>query len=164
MIKNTNYFEIFNLEVAFDIDISRLEEQYYILQKKYYPDFYQNQQLNNKKVNDELDDKLAMQQYLAIINDGYKILSNPLLCAIYIVKLKFAINLNDDEIRPDTAIISEIIEIEEEIINKINSKEPINDIIKNLKQEIKKLIKQAISNIDEISTIKVIIVIFSKKT
>jgi molecular chaperone HscB len=75
------------------------------LQQQYHPDF------NNK-----LDDN-NNQNYLTIINEAYKILNDPLLRAIYILQLKFKINLNEDNsgIKPDITIISEILEIEEKI-------------------------------------------------
>jgi molecular chaperone HscB len=136
-MKFNNYFQIFSLPIAFKIN-NNLEEIYYSLQQQYHPDF------NNK-----LDDN-NNQNYLTIINEAYKILNDPLLRAIYILQLKFKINLNEDNsgIKPDITIISEILEIEEKIEERKAKKENIKDIIDNIKLDLNKRLELAISQIE----------------
>lgn len=136
-MKFDNYFQIFSLPIAFEIN-NNLEEIYYSLQQQYHPDF-------NNKIND--DDN---QKYLTIINEAFKILNDPLLRAIYLLQLKFKINLNEDngKVRPDIVIISDILEIEEKIEERKANKENIKDIIDDIKLDLNKRLELAISQIE----------------
>ncbi|WP_187307826.1 Fe-S protein assembly co-chaperone HscB [Buchnera aphidicola] len=73
-----NYFQLFNLPQAFDIDIEKLLFQFYELQKKYHPD------ANYNSIKPENNNILEKSIY---INKAYQILKNPYKRAKYLLSL-----------------------------------------------------------------------------
>lgn len=112
-----NYFEIFGLEVKFEIDLDYLEEQYLKLQKIYHPD----------------SAKTVQEAEMAIeINTGYRILKDEYLRACYILEIN-NINLKDREEHSgilDNEFLLEILEKMEHL----ESKTDLDEL-----EEIKKL-------------------------
>lgn len=74
-----NYFDLFNLEPAFDIDTALLAERYRELQRAVHPD---------KFANDTEQQKMLSVQRTAQINDGYQTLKNPLRRAEHMLSLR----------------------------------------------------------------------------
>ncbi|MBU2869311.1 co-chaperone HscB [Colwellia sp. E2M01] len=71
-----NYFQLFNIEESFDVDISQLSSSYQTLQKSVHPDKFAH--------TSEQEQRIAVQKS-AQINDAYQTLKNPLLRAEYIL-------------------------------------------------------------------------------
>ena len=83
-MSNKNYFEIFGLEVKFEIDLDYLEEQYLKLQKIYHPD----------------SAKTVQEAEMAIeINTGYRILKDEYLRACYMLELNEAKSSDSEELK-----------------------------------------------------------------
>ena len=124
-----NYFEIFHLNPAFNIDIALLESKYHDLQRNFHPD------LNN--IND-LEKSIH-------INSGYKILSDDFLRASHLLQLK-NINIEDEDcaIKPDKSMLIDIIALQEKIFdpNFINNQQSIKITKKNINDEILKLLQE----------------------
>ena len=73
-----NYFELFNLPVAFAIDSAALGVQYRRLQQDMHPDRYANAPAQQQRV---------AVQYSALVNEAYATLSKPLPRALYLLEL-----------------------------------------------------------------------------
>ncbi|WP_137221292.1 co-chaperone HscB [Shewanella sp. MEBiC00475] len=74
-----NYFNLFNVVPAFDIDTALLAERYRELQRAVHPD---------KFANDTEQQKLLSVQRTAQVNDGYQTLKNPLRRAEHMLSLR----------------------------------------------------------------------------
>lgn len=74
-----NYFELFGLDVAFDIDAQRLGNQRRSLQQSLHPDNF---------VGGSDAEKRFSMQAASLVNEAYKVLSEPLHRATYLLKLK----------------------------------------------------------------------------
>ena len=74
-----NYFDLFNVIPAFDIDTTLLAERYRELQRAVHPD---------KFANDTEQQKRLSVQRTAQVNDGYQTLKNPLLRAEHMLSLR----------------------------------------------------------------------------
>ena len=71
-----NYFQLFDIENSFDIDLQNLSLSYQALQKAVHPDKYAHAS--------EQEQRIAVQKS-AQINDAYQTLKNPLQRAEYIL-------------------------------------------------------------------------------
>ena len=69
------YFELFDIETRYDIDLQLLEKQYLHLQKQYHPD----------NALSELE-KREMLRFSMLINDAYKIVLHPVKRIEYMLK------------------------------------------------------------------------------
>ncbi|MDP5029503.1 MAG: co-chaperone HscB [Paraglaciecola sp.] len=74
-----NYFELFNLEVNFNVDLSALASTYQKLQQLTHPDKFAT-------ASDR--DRLLSVQKNAQVNDGYQTLKSPLSRAEYMLNLR----------------------------------------------------------------------------
>ena len=101
-----SYFELFDLELAFDLDVKRLHSEQQRLQAIFHPDRYVNA--------GEQEKRLSVQQ-ASWINEAFDILSNPVKRARYMLELS-GLELNDEsETTSDTDFLMEQIAIREEI-------------------------------------------------
>ncbi|MEJ2360283.1 MAG: Fe-S protein assembly co-chaperone HscB [Gammaproteobacteria bacterium] len=91
-----NYFELFDLPVAFEIDNASLAERYRDLQRAAHPDRYANAT--------ERERREAMQM-AANINEAFQTLKSPLQRARYILQLK-GVDFDDQK---DTSFDSEFL-------------------------------------------------------
>jgi molecular chaperone HscB len=73
-----NYFELFNLPVAFSLDEKALRERYLILQRVVHPDRFVNKS--------EPEKKSALQES-ARINTAFHVLMSPVERALYLLSL-----------------------------------------------------------------------------
>ncbi|NTS75455.1 co-chaperone HscB [Catenovulum sp. SM1970] len=74
-----NYFELFDCPVSFDLDKSELTQRYHSLQKQCHPD---------KHANASEQEKLAIVQKAAQINDAFDTLKTPIKRAEYMLQLR----------------------------------------------------------------------------
>ncbi len=65
-----NFFSIFDINIDCEINIDLLRQKYFELQKKHHPDYSKNRTID-----------------IALINEGYQILSNQLLRLKHILEL-----------------------------------------------------------------------------
>ena len=91
-----NYFEIFGLTIAYQIDEIILEKEYIRQQAAIHPDLHQDESL-----------KYIAQKQILQINQAYNILKDPHLRLCYILKLH---NVNPDTLKPDPAILEIVME------------------------------------------------------
>ncbi len=136
-----NFFEIFSLPQIFAIDLDDLEKKYLQFQQQFHPD----------------NSSTADISQSIVINDAYKILSNPISRASYILQLN-GIDLENDSNapKPDRSTLLEILELQEQVaeiaLNEIeNLQKQINAKIKSLLVEVGEYLeKQAFSNASQV--------------
>jgi len=71
---NQNFFELFQLEVDFEVDLERLRGQFQILQREVHPDRYADQDPRS-------------HQWSMRVNEAFAVISKPLSRAIYLLGL-----------------------------------------------------------------------------
>ena len=77
-ILTSNFFELFDLPVSYDVDLNKIQQQYMKLQKKVHPDKFAN--------GSDLEKRISMQQ-TSRINEAKATLKDPVLTAIYLLEL-----------------------------------------------------------------------------
>ncbi|GBF30054.1 co-chaperone protein HscB [bacterium MnTg03] len=101
-----SYFELFELDLTFEIDLKRLSSAQQRLQAVYHPDRFVNAS--------EQDKRLSVQQ-ASWINEAFETLSKPVKRARYMLELS-GLELNDEsETTSDTTFLMEQIALREEI-------------------------------------------------
>lgn len=102
----TNYFNILGIPKKLSIDTTELEKIYHDLSKKNHPDFFLNQ--GEDKYLDALE--ISSQ-----VNQGYKILKDPLARVNYILELDAPqlLEERDKSVAPD--LLMKVMEIQETI-------------------------------------------------
>ena len=134
-ILKKNFFELFNIEIAIDVNRSELDEKVKVLQNKFHPDKFSS--------GSDFEKRLALQ-ISSHINDGYKILGDIVLRIEYILKIN---NFVKDESKTinDINFLQEQIEYSELV-------ESLNDnfdskIIENSLSSMKSLLKATVDSI-----------------
>jgi len=134
-ILKKNFFELFNIEIAIDVNRSELDEKVKVLQNKFHPDKFSS--------GSDFEKRLALQ-ISSHINDGYKILGDIVLRIEYILKIN---NFVKDESKTinDINFLQEQIEYSELF-------ESLNDnfdskIIENSLSSMKSLLKATVDSI-----------------
>jgi len=112
-----SYFELFGLDLEFDIDLKQLHAEQQRLQAIFHPDRFVNAS--------EQDKRLSVQQ-ASWVNEGYETLSNPVKRARYMLRLS-GLELNDEsETTSDTVFLMEQIAIREEIDECRSNADPLS--------------------------------------
>jgi len=99
-----NYFQLFNIEATFDIDLQNLSSSYQALQKAVHPDKFAHAS--------EQEQRLAVQKS-AQINDAYQTLKNPLQRAEYILVQRGVDMPNEQNTFGDTSFLMRQMELRE---------------------------------------------------
>ncbi len=99
-----NYFQLFDIENSFDIDLQNLSSSYQALQKAVHPDKYAHAS--------EQEQRIAVQKS-AQINDAYQTLKNPLLRAEYILVERGVDMPNEQSSFSDTSFLMHQMELRE---------------------------------------------------
>ncbi len=134
-ILKKNFFELFNIDIAIDINKSELDEKVKALQIKFHPDKFAS--------GSDVEKRLALQ-LSSHINDGYKILSDIVLRIEYILKIN---NFVKDESKTinDTSFLQEQIEYNE-LVESLKEHYD-DDLVGNHLNKIKLLLKNSIEDI-----------------
>ncbi len=107
-----NYFTLLSLPQNFNLDPAALEAAYFSAQRRYHPD-----RLAGKST----EEKLAAAQTSADVNEAYNTLKHPLSRAKHLLALQGITVLDDaNSAKPDTALLAEIMELQEAIADKQN--------------------------------------------
>ena len=134
-ILKKNFFELFNIDIAVDINKSELDEKVKALQIKFHPDKFAS--------GSDVEKRLALQ-LSSHINDGYKILSDIVLRIEYILKIN---NFVKDESKTinDASFLQEQIEYNE--LEESLKEYCDDDLVRNHLNKIKLLLKNSIEDI-----------------
>ena len=82
-----NYFELFNIAPAFELDLKMLEEKYLQLQKQHHPDNFT-----------EVEEQLAAVEKITAVNEAYETLKNQAKLLEYYLRLE-GYELTDKQIQ-----------------------------------------------------------------
>jgi molecular chaperone HscB len=126
-----NFFEIFAFLPNFEIDLEQLEQKYFEFQKRFHPD----------------SASVADIEQSIVINQAYKILSNPIARASHILQLNGIDIENDSQApKPDLATLNEILELQE-LVAEISANDAKN-LSQNLQQKIKLLLQEVAKSLE----------------
>jgi len=101
-----NYFELFGLPAAFDIDRERLQTELRQLQASYHPDRFANGSDRDRRMSVQLS---------SWINQAHETLQDPVKRARYLLEISGAETADDSATTSDTGFLMEQIELREEI-------------------------------------------------
>lgn len=135
-----NYFELFNLAPAFDIDTANLAERYRDLQRAVHPD---------KFAHDSEQQKLLSVQRTAQINDAYQTLKNPLRRAEHMLSLRGIELSHETTTLKDTAFLMQQMEWRE-LLDDINHATDPQDLIDELYDSFATYEKSLFSSLKEL--------------
>jgi molecular chaperone HscB len=115
-ILTSNFFELFELPVSYEVDLGQVQQHYMALQKQVHPDKFAN--------SSDLEKRLSMQQ-TSWINEAQTTLKDPVLRAIYLLKLKGTdINL-ENETTMDAVFLMQQLETRERLENIKKEDDPL---------------------------------------
>ena len=138
-----NYFSLFDISPAFDLDLRKLNAKYRELALAFHPDKFVNA--------DSTSQRQAVQKSTQL-NEAYKTLKNPVTRAAYLLNTHFLAPLNQSFVMEqyhvtDTELLMEQIEYREQLaqISKGEQLEQLTDF----QQRLKKLIAQTKARINQ---------------
>ena len=136
MAQTQTHFELFELPVSFDVDLSQLNQRYRELQRVVHPD---------KFVNASDRERLLSVEKAALINEAYQILKTPQRRARYMLELQ-GISFDDEkDIALDPAFLMEQIELREALSELSQATDPVvtlNNIMTDIEKRITVVIAQ----------------------
>lgn len=117
----SNYYELFQLPVSFEVDLKDLSERYRTLQSSIHPDKFANA--------GDLERRLSVQQS-ARINEAFQTLKNPLRRARYLLELNGVDMDADMDTSMDPLFLMQQMELRESLEAVKNSAHPAEDLLK----------------------------------
>jgi molecular chaperone HscB len=121
-----NYFELFNIEATFDVDIQQLSSSYQTLQKTVHPDKFAHAS--------EQEQRIAVQKS-AHINDAYQTLKNPLQRAEYILVQRGVDMPNEQHTFGDTSFLMRQMELRE-MLEDVKSASDVDAALFDVQEEL----------------------------
>ena len=121
-----NYFELFNIPISFDVDLSALPQTYQQLQRLTHPDRF---------ASGSEQQKLVAIQKNAQVNDAYTVLKSPLSRAEYLLSLRGIDLQHEQQTIKDTAFLMQQMEWREELAEITEQTEPLS-ALESLENEI----------------------------
>ena len=135
MAQTQTHFELFELPVAFDIDLQDLSQRYRDLQRVVHPD---------KFVNASDRERLLSVEKAAMINEAYQILKFPQRRARYMLELQSVSFDDEKDTALDPAFLMEQIELREALSELSQTDDPItklNTIMVDIKKRIADIVE-----------------------
>ena len=110
-----SYFELFGVEVGYDVDASAIQGRYLDLQRIVHPDRFAGM--------GERGQRLAVQ-YAAFVNEAYDTLRSPLKRALYLLELSgFPVDIETNTVM-DTGFLMEQMSLREDLGGVHDSSDP----------------------------------------
>jgi molecular chaperone HscB len=126
-----NYFELFNIPISFDVDLSALPQTYQQLQRLTHPDRF---------ASGSEQQKLVAIQKNAQVNDAYSVLKSPLARAEYLLSLRGIDLQHEQQTIKDTVFLMQQMEWREELSEISEQAEPFR-ALESLEDEVNQTIK-----------------------
>jgi molecular chaperone HscB len=116
-----NYFELFDIPVAFDIDLNDLSSRYQELQRQVHPDKFATATDQERRI--------SVQQ-TANINEAFRVLKDPLQRGRYLLEL-YGVHSDDEmDTSSDTAFLMEQMALREALAEIREQPDPVEALIK----------------------------------
>ena len=112
---SSNFFEIFSIPIAWDIDIGGLGIRYRALQQEFHPDRYATKT--------DVEKRLAVQS-ASLINQAFDTLKSPLKRAQYLLELNSVDASQEAHITTDTSFLMQQIELRESLSGISETQDP----------------------------------------
>ncbi len=130
MSLTSNYFELFDLPLSYEVDKARLSEQYRTLQRQYHPDRFASAT--------DQERRYALQM-ASHINEGNRVLRDPVARARYLLELNGVDLGTDSETLRDPEFLMEQMELRETLEAAQQAADPVSaleDFAQQMKQRI----------------------------
>ena len=126
-ILTSNFFELFELPVSYDVDLKKIQQHYMALQKQVHPDRF---------ASGTDQEKLLSMQQTSWINEAQATLKDPVLRATYLLKLKGANVDPGSETTMDAEFLMQQLEMRERLENIRNENDPLA-VLDSISKELK---------------------------
>ena len=114
-----NYFQLFSIPVAFDVDLPVIKAAYRELQRNLHPDRFANSTAN---------EKLLSMQASSLVNEAMDVLQSPIRRAAYLLELQgHPVNF-ETNIAMSPEFLMEQMELREALDELKNSSDPVDSI------------------------------------
>lgn len=134
-----NYFDLFGLPTAFELDGSLLSSAFRTLQKQCHPD--------NFATHTE-SERLAAVQKAAQINDGYQALKNPISRAEHLLALQNIQLDSEQHTLQDTDFLMTQLELREEL-EQLERQQPSLEQLTEFEQRVKKMHQHYLAQVEQ---------------
>jgi len=102
-----NHFELYNLPISFTPNPDTVKERFYVLSRKYHPDFY-------SQGSDE--EQVEALEKSSLVNMAYKVFTNPDETIKYVLKLKGLLEEEEKyQLSPD--FLMEVMDLNEQALD-----------------------------------------------
>ena len=134
-ILSRNFFELFDVPVAYEVDLDLVQQRYRELQKAVHPDKFVNASDQEKRI--------SMQQ-TSWVNEAFNTLKQPVDRAIYLLKLK-GVDINlENETTMDAGFLMDQMEMRE-ALSEVQSKDDplaeLDDFSSQIKNKMKNMME-----------------------
>ena len=139
---SSNFFELFGLPVSYDVNLNQVQQQYMALQKKVHPDNFAN--------GSDLEKRLSMQR-TSWINEAQTTLKDPVLRAIYLLKLSGVDFSLENETTMDAAFLMQQLEMRERLENIKSEADPLarlDDMAKDVRSTTKTMMENFVQSFE----------------
>jgi molecular chaperone HscB len=116
---NNDFFAIFNLPVAYRIDMEALRGEYLVLQQQYHPD---------RHVNESVAVQQQVVEFAATVNQAYGVLKSPIKRAQYLLELSGLEADNSGETTADRELLLEQIRLRERMAELSEDADPMAEL------------------------------------
>ena len=134
-ILSSNFFDLFDVPVAYEVDLDLVQQRYRDIQKVVHPDKFVNASDQEKRI--------SMQQ-TSRINEAFNVLRQPIDRAIYLMSLK-GVDLNmENETTMDAGFLMEQMEMREALSDVRSNDDPLaelDEFSKQIKVKMKSMIE-----------------------
>ncbi|MFP5042175.1 Fe-S protein assembly co-chaperone HscB [Parasediminibacterium sp. JCM 36343] len=135
-----NYFELFNIPVNLLVDTLALKKQFYVLSRKFHPDFFSTASA------EEQEDAL---QKSAMLNKALKVFSSPDETIKYVLQLKGLLE-DDEKYQLPPAFLMDVMEVNEQLADaKMDGSEQQITTLKLEIEALQKKLYEPVKNIVE---------------
>ena len=134
-ILSRNFFELFDVPIAYEVDLDLVQQRYRELQKAVHPDKFVNASDQEKRI--------SMQQ-TSWVNEAFNTLKQPVDRAIYLLKLK-GVDINlENETTMDAGFLMDQMEMRE-ALSEVQSKDDplaeLDDFSSQIKNKMKNMME-----------------------
>jgi molecular chaperone HscB len=116
---STNYFELFEIPVSYDVDLNQVQHRYRVLQRAVHPDKYANASSQERRVS---------MQHTSLINQALQTLKHPVERAMYLLQLKGVDFSMDNQTTMDAAFLMEQMAVREKLESVRQQSDPLAEL------------------------------------